>query len=185
MQGSVSHTSEEIKPARGVRRVLIVDDHELVRWSLRQVLGRRDDVEVCGEADTEDEAFRLIEATRPDVVLVDIRLKAGNGLNLLRRAREANLPPRFLVISSLDDEGCVEQSLLAGAAGFVSKGKSIEVLAEAVNCVLSGEVYYDQNLGDRLSPCRPALPKACSRRANWRSSASLGRASPRATWPSG
>jgi DNA-binding NarL/FixJ family response regulator len=127
-----------------------VDDHALVRWSLRQLFMGQRDVEVCGEADSEEEAFQLLQTLQPDVVLVDIRLKAGNGLNLIQRAKAANLGMRFLVISSLEDEGCAEQALLAGAVGFIGKSHPAEKIAEAARRVLAGEMHFDKKLLERF-----------------------------------
>jgi DNA-binding NarL/FixJ family response regulator len=127
---------------RGVR-VVIVDDHELVRRGLREVLTDAGGIQVVGEASTAQEAIRRIRALRPDVALLDVRLPDGSGIDVCRQIRSADPTVRALMITSFDDPEAVYSAILAGAAGYVLKEIHGSGLIEAIHRVAAGQSTLD------------------------------------------
>lgn len=127
--------------------VLIVDDHPIVRQGLRSLLSNEQSLDVVGEAATIDEALELHRELRPDVALVDIRLGAESGLDLLDRILDDQPEARVLIVSSFDDDEYVTRSLRAGALGYVHKADSPAVLVTAIETVASGQLA----LGPRVT----------------------------------
>ena len=120
-------------------RILIVDDHPVVRQGLRSLLSNHDEFVIVGEAATTDDGLRLFVTHRPDVTLVDIRLGAGSGLDLLDAILDEDPAARVVVVSSFDDDEYVTRSLRAGALGYVLKADSPSVLVTAIQSVAAGE----------------------------------------------
>jgi DNA-binding NarL/FixJ family response regulator len=127
-----------------VTRVLVVDDHELVRAGVRAQL--EPEVEIAGEAATVDEAVRAIEELAPDVVLLDVHMPDGGGVEVLRRAGELPEPPRFLALSVSDAAEDVIAVIRAGARGYVTKSISREDLIDAVERVREGDAVFSPRL---------------------------------------
>jgi DNA-binding NarL/FixJ family response regulator len=127
-----------------VTRVLIVDDHELFRAGVRGQV--EPDVEVVGEAAGVDEALRLIEQEQPDVVLLDVHMPDGGGVEVLRRASELESPPRFLALSASDAAEDVIAVIRAGARGYVTKSISAAELLDAIERVRSGDAVFSPRL---------------------------------------
>ncbi len=122
-------------------RILLVEDHVLVREGLRMLLEQEADFEIVGEASTIDQAMDCAVATRPEVILLDIGLDDDDGVPLIR-VLSARLPAsRILVLSMFADAETVRQSLLAGAAGYLVKGASVRELTAAVRAVASGGTF--------------------------------------------
>ena len=132
-------------------KVVIVDDHPIVRHGISRLLNREDDLSVSGEAENSSEALDLLESELPDVVLVDLVLDNESGLDLIGRIRSRwpNLP--ILVVSMHDAPDYLERVLKAGAQGFVNKKESIHRLPDAIRRVLSGRVYIGENMMDVLA----------------------------------
>jgi len=133
-----------------VRRILIVDDHPLVRQGVSLVIGAESDMEVCAEAGTADEALARVEQTQPDLAIVDLNLKHSSGLDLIRalHQRWPDLP--VLVLSMRDERFYAERSLRAGARGFVAKREAPGRLIGAIRTVLNGQVYASREVADRV-----------------------------------
>jgi DNA-binding NarL/FixJ family response regulator len=133
-------------------RLLIVDDQELIRTGLRLFLQTRDDLEVVGEAADGDEAIALAGALRPDVVLMDIRMRRMDGVEATARLTAAGIepPPRVLVLTTFDLDEYVFGALRAGAAGFLLKDASRERLVEAIRVVHAGEALLSPSITRRL-----------------------------------
>ena len=131
-------------------RIVIVDDHPVVRLGLRQMLKREQDLEVCGEAEGAAEALSVIEETSPDVVVVDISLKSGSGLALVKQLAAADRSIRTLVSSMHDETLFAERALRAGAAGYINKEEAIDRMVEAIRRVRSGSIYLSQPMTDRI-----------------------------------
>jgi DNA-binding NarL/FixJ family response regulator len=133
-------------------RLLIVDDQELIRTGLRLFLQTRDDLEVVGEAADGDEAIALAGALRPDVVLMDIRMRRMDGVEATARLMAAGIepPPRVLVLTTFDLDEYVFGALRAGAAGFLLKDASRERLVEAIRVVHAGEALLSPSITRRL-----------------------------------
>ena len=127
-------------------RRLVVDDHPLVRRVLRALIDNESDLRVCAEAATHQEGLAAIVPTRPDLVIADLSLGAGNGLAMLKdiRARHTHLP--VLVLSMHDASLYAERALRAGANGYVSKQEMGETLLVAIRCVLGGDTYISPEI---------------------------------------
>jgi two-component system response regulator DevR len=119
-------------------RVFVVDDHELVRRGLLEVLLDAGDIEIVGECATAAEAVRRIPAARPDVVLLDIRLPDGSGIEVCREVRSRDPRVRALMLTSYEDHEAAMASLLAGASGVALKQIRSRALVEAVRAVAAG-----------------------------------------------
>jgi DNA-binding NarL/FixJ family response regulator len=137
-------------PTGAQRRVLIVDDHPIVRQGLRRMIEPEPDLVVCGEVQTEREARAAIRALSPDVVIVDISLAQGDGLELVRdvHAQRPDLP--MLVLSMHDELIYAERLLAAGASGYIMKHAASDQLLIALRQVLSGDVYLSESLAANL-----------------------------------
>ena len=118
--------------------VLIVDDHPVVRTGLRSLLSNYAHLSVAGEAGTAEEAIDLYRRLDPDVVLLDIRLGTGSGLQVLDELLDIDPEARVLMLSSFDDEEYLTRSLRTGAAGYVLKVDSDEMLVNAIEAVAAG-----------------------------------------------
>jgi DNA-binding NarL/FixJ family response regulator len=138
-----------MKMTRAQRRVLIVDDHPIVRQGLRRMIETEADLVVCGEVQTEREARAAIRAMVPDVVIVDISLAQGDGLELVRdvHAHQPELP-------MLDELIYGERLLAAGASGYIMKQAASDQLLVALRRVLSGGVYLSDSLAGNLNTPR-------------------------------
>jgi len=124
------------------RRIVLVDDHELVRAGVRSALGER--VEVVGEAGDVASAISVIEATRPEVVLLDVHLPGGNGPAVIRGLTDT--PARFLALSVSDAALDVIEVIRAGARGYVTKAISAEELLDAIERVAAGDAVFSPRL---------------------------------------
>lgn len=124
-------------------RVLLVDDHEVVRRGLRDLLSTEADVDVVAEAGGVDEAVVRTRAAEPDVAVVDMRLPDGDGLDLCRRLRDLPVPPRCLVLTAFDDEQALVGAINAGASGYLLKQVRGQDLVNAVREVAAGRSLLD------------------------------------------
>ena len=131
-------------------RILIVDDHPVVRRGLRMLIDDEPDLFVCGEASDANEAIRVLDAKKPDLVIVDLSLKESSGLELIKRIKSRNAAAKMLVSSMFDESLYAERVLNAGALGYVSKQEAMEKVIEAIRCVLSGRVYLSAAMSDRM-----------------------------------
>src|SRR5207248_2533962 len=122
-------------------KVLIVDDHPAVREGLAIRISRQSDLKVCGEAADVPEALKLVTQTRPDIVIVDISLKNGNGIDLIKRIKARDVSIRMLVWSMYSESLCAERALRAGAMGYINKEQATENIIEAIRDVLNDKIY--------------------------------------------
>lgn len=131
-------------------RVLIVDDHPMVRLGLSMNISADPDFEVCGEAGSESEALELLRKISPDLMIVDVSLKEGNGIELIKqiRGRYPRLP--ILVVSGFKESLYGERALRAGASGYLNKQESQAKLIEALRMILKGGRYVSPELLGRL-----------------------------------
>ena len=131
-------------------RILIVDDHPLLRQGITQLINQEKDLQVCGEADDPGKAMSAIEATNPDVVILDISLKGASGIELLKNVK-VRFPRLLVLILSMHDESVYAQrALRAGAAGYIMKQEATEKVLVALRRILNGEVYLSEELGTRM-----------------------------------
>ena len=131
-------------------RILIVDDHPIVRAGYAMLLARQADFEICGEADSAGEALRAIREQQPDLVIIDLTLKSGNGLELCKQLAHADPSLRMLVISAHDEQLYADRALRSGARGFVNKEEATAKLIDAVRAVLDGKVWLSPRMTERL-----------------------------------
>ena len=132
------------------RRVLIVDDHPVVRQGLALAIGREPDLEVCGEAENIEDALRLVEGGHPDVVIIDLSLDGEDGIELIDYIKSRWPAVKILVYSSHDEETFAGRVLRAGATGFVSKREPMPKIVAAVRQILCGEVYLSPQMTTKL-----------------------------------
>jgi len=125
-------------------RVMIVDDHELVRRGLRAVLEAQDDLEVVGEASNGDRAVPVAEETQPDVMLLDMRMPGMGGVEVCQAVRQCCPDTAVLVLTSFDDDDDVFGVLSAGASGYILKDISPDSLVQSIRAAADGQ--------DRISP---------------------------------
>ena len=131
-------------------RVFLLDDHEIVRRGLRDLLESAGDLEVVGEASTAAEALRRIPATRPDVAVLDARLPDGSGIDVCREIRSASPEIRALVLTWFDDDDALFAAIMAGAAGYVLKQVRSADLVDAVRRVGAGQSLLDPAVTSRV-----------------------------------
>jgi DNA-binding NarL/FixJ family response regulator len=131
-------------------RILIVDDHPAVREALALRIGRQRDLEVCGEAADMTEALRLVAETQPDVAVIDISLKIGNGIDLIKRIKDRKPHVRVLVWSMHSESLYAERALRAGALGYVNKDQATDQIVEAIRKVLAGKPYLSEAMTERM-----------------------------------
>ena len=131
-------------------RVFLLDDHEIVRRGLRELLEAEDDLEVVGEAGTAAEALARIPATRPDVAVLDVRLPDGDGVSVCRDVRSQNAAVRCLMLTSFSDDEALFSAIMAGASGYVLKQVRGTDLVDAIRRVGRGESLIDPSLTSRV-----------------------------------
>jgi DNA-binding NarL/FixJ family response regulator len=131
-------------------RIVIVDDHPVVRLGLKQLLDGYADFEVCGEADGAAQALTVIEEACPDLVVVDISLKNGSGLSLVKQLAAKDRSIKVLVSSMHDESLYAERSLRAGAMGYINKEEAAHSMIDALRKVRSGAIYLSQPMTDRV-----------------------------------
>ncbi|MFI6800633.1 response regulator [Streptosporangium canum] len=145
-------------------RVLIVDDHPVVRQGLRTFLGLQDDLDVVGEAADGAEAVALVESLAPDVLLLDLKMPVLDGLGTLLRLEEQGLSPRVLVLTSVGDREDVAPAMRAGASGFLYKDVDPAALVQAIRAVHGGQVLLAPEAAEAmLSAHAPAPAPAAGR----------------------
>ncbi|MET8126555.1 response regulator [Streptomyces sp. NPDC056653] len=131
-------------------RVLLVDDHQVVRRGLRTFLEIQDDIEVVGEAADGAEGVARSEELRPDVVLMDIKMPGTDGIEALRKLRELENPAKVLIVTSFTEQRTVVPALRAGASGYVYKDVDPDALAGAIRSVYAGHVLLQPEVAGAL-----------------------------------
>jgi DNA-binding NarL/FixJ family response regulator len=131
-------------------RILIVDDHPLFREGLKQMIDRTPDLAICGEAEDVSEALKAIGELKPDLVLVDISLGSGSGIDLVKaiKTKFGDLP--VLVISMHDESLYAERALRAGAMGYVMKHERGKRVLAAISRVLGGDIYVSEKMATSM-----------------------------------
>ncbi|MEV8307490.1 response regulator transcription factor [Streptomyces flavidovirens] len=138
------------RPANNGIRVLLVDDHQVVRRGLRTFLEIQDDIEVVGEAGDGAEGVARAEELRPDVVLMDIKMPGTDGIDALRKLRELANPAKVLIVTSFTEQRTVVPALRAGASGYVYKDVDPDALAGAIRSVHAGHVLLQPEVAGAL-----------------------------------
>jgi len=131
-------------------RVFLLDDHEVVRRGVRELLEVEDDLEVVGEAGTAEEALARIPTASPDVAIIDMRLPDGNGVEVCREVRSRNPEIQCVVLTSFADDEALFDSIMAGAAGYLLKQIKGTDLVDAVRRVAAGQSLLDPSVTARV-----------------------------------
>jgi len=134
------------KSQDGRKRVLLVDDHPLIRQALRKTISREPDLAVCGEAEGRAGTLAAIKASRPDLAIIELGLKNSDGLGLITDIHDRHPKMLTLVLSMLDESLYAERSIRAGASGYISKREPPEKIMEAVRKILAGEIYWGERV---------------------------------------
>lgn len=153
------------KPQKAVKktRVLVVDDHPLVRYALTQLLNKTDDLACCGEADGMATARAAVKALGPDFVLLDLSLGDGDGFELITEWKRALPAMKVVVISRHDEVVYAERSLRAGADGFVTKEETPDEVLRCIRLVMDGRRYVSDKIALQVTKRLAESPQARGR----------------------
>jgi DNA-binding NarL/FixJ family response regulator len=145
-------------------RIVLADDHPVVRAGLRALIGTIDDLEVVGEADDGEAAVREVQLLRPDVVLMDVRMPGVDGVEATRRIRAVAPDTAVLVLTMYDDDATVFTAMQAGARGYLLKGAEQDEITAAIRAVVAGQAIFGPGVAARVlahfsaPPARTAVP---------------------------
>jgi two-component system invasion response regulator UvrY len=145
--------SRELQKSGNTRRtrVMLVDDHAIVRSGFRRLLDHYPEIEVVAEADTAEQAYQNYVKQAPDVTVLDISMPGTGGLEILRRLHVRAPTVRVVVFSMHDDAGLAERAIRVGARGYVTKSSAPEVLAKAVLAVASGQIFLSADIAHAIA----------------------------------
>jgi DNA-binding NarL/FixJ family response regulator len=131
-------------------RIVIVDDHPIVRQGLVQLIDQEDDLHICGQAEDAQQAMQAIHALKPNLVIVDVSLKTGSGIDLIKdiKTQFPSLP--VLTLSMHDEALYAERALRAGARGYIMKQEAPEEVVSAIRRVLAGTVYVSPGMAAKM-----------------------------------
>lgn len=132
-------------------KVLVVDDHDLVRTGIKRMLDDIQGIKVTGEARSGEDAVRLAREIRPDVVLMDVKMPGIGGLEATRKLIRIDPDVKVLVITVCDDDLFPKRLLTAGASGYLTKGASMEEMVQAIRAVHAGQRYISPNVAQQLA----------------------------------
>ena len=132
------------------KRIMVVDDHPIIRQGLALLINRESDFVVCGEAEEAKGAMHVLASSRPDVLIVDISLNGPDGLDLLKTIRSTHPTLPVLILSMHDESIYAERALRAGANGYIMKQEATEKVLVAVRRILSGEIYVSDRIANRM-----------------------------------
>ena len=143
-------------------RILLVDDHPLVREALAEVLGRRPGCRVCGEAEDRAGALAVLETCKPDLVILDLALKNSQGMELIKdiHARDPDL--KMLVVSMHDELVHAERAVRAGACGYITKQEATTKILSAIQRVMSGGIYLSEQVSAHIASKLAGRPQVSS-----------------------
>lgn len=141
-------TDPDTQPAR--RRILLVDDHPMMRGGMAQVINKQSDLEVCGEADNAAQAMQCLAQLQPDLVIADITLPGRSGIELVKDMLAVQPALPILIVTLHDESLYAERALRAGAQGYLMKDAGAARLLEAIRQVLAGQTYVSPQLAARI-----------------------------------
>ncbi len=140
----------KIKASQQPARILIVDDHPAIRDALALCIAGEPDLEVCGQAASVAEALEVAAAVHPDVAVIDLALKSGSGLELIKRLRTIQENLLMIVWSMYSEDLYAERVLRAGARGYINKEQATSKIIEAIRHVLEGKLYLSPAMSEKL-----------------------------------
>ena len=164
----------ETSPTSKRIRVIIADDHPIVRTGLRLMLQMRDTFELVGEAENGAMAVSLVQEHQPDVVLMDLRMPETDGLSALKKIRSQYPQIAVLILTTYNEDDLIMQALRAGARGYLLKDADVEILLRSIERAALGEMLIQPEMMERILAYRAAPPpptpqnRENSRRKNWR-----------------
>jgi DNA-binding NarL/FixJ family response regulator len=145
---SVAYKSQS--PATTKKRIMVVDDHPIVRQGLALLINREPDMVVCGEAEEAMGAMHVLASARPDVLILDISLNGPDGIDLLKTLRTTHPALPVLILSMHDELIYAERALRAGANGYIMKQEATEKVLVAVRRILAGDIYVSQRISNQM-----------------------------------
>jgi DNA-binding NarL/FixJ family response regulator len=131
-------------------KILIVEDHEVFRLGIKELIDHESDLRVCGEAEDVDSARTLIKELHPDMVIIDITLKKSNGMDLIKEISASHKDTKILVLSMHDELLYAERSLQAGAQGYIMKQETSKSIVKAIRHILTGNIHVSENIMGNL-----------------------------------
>ncbi|GAA4278440.1 response regulator [Aquimarina mytili] len=131
-------------------KIILVDDHFMVRDGIRAILEEEDDYEVVGEASNGKDAITLVKSIKPDIAICDIRMPEMSGIEMVQEMIKMNVPTKFVMLSMHDSDEYILQSINAGADGYLLKGSSKEEFMKALSVVSRGEKYFSGDVSSIL-----------------------------------
>jgi DNA-binding NarL/FixJ family response regulator len=146
----VGQTIASSKGKAKTAKILVVDDHPLVRDQLRAVVESEADLKFCGEADDGYHALGVIRSAKPNLVIVDLTLKGLTGLDLIKEIRLRHPKLLILVVSMHDESLYAERAIHAGARGYITKQEATKKILQAIRRVLSGEIYLSEKMATKV-----------------------------------
>ena len=132
-------------------KIILVDDHPLVREGLVNLISQQPDFEVCGEAGSEPQALELIGSVQPSVAIVDISLENGSGIELIKSIKAIHPNVTVLVLSMHDESLYAERALRAGARGYIMKREAAKKVIQGIRCVLAGQLYVSDKIAAMMA----------------------------------
>jgi DNA-binding NarL/FixJ family response regulator len=147
---SPHHPEKGHSPANGRAKVLLVEDHPVVRHGLVSLINDEEDLVVCGEAASVAETMPLVRKLKPDVVVIDLSLGDGDGLDLIKQIHESEPKLPLLVLSMHDEAVYAERALRAGALGYVMKKEATDRMMTGIRRVLAGELCVSERMAARM-----------------------------------
>ena len=132
------------------KRIMVVDDHPIVREGLTLLINREADLVVCGEAEEAMGAIHVLSSSRPDLLIVDISLSGPDGIDLLKNVRTTHPTLPVLILSMHDESVYAERALRAGANGYIMKQEATENVLVAVRRILNGEIYVSARIANQM-----------------------------------
>ncbi|MFT5082766.1 MAG: two-component system invasion response regulator UvrY [Lentisphaeria bacterium] len=132
-------------------RILVADDHDLVRMGIVRMLADVDGFDVVGEAKSGEDAIKLSRSLCPDVVLMDLKMPGIGGLEATRKIRAAAQDIKIIAVTSLSDEMFTDRLMKAGASGYVTKGAGFDEIVKAINAVLNGSLFMSADIAQQLA----------------------------------
>lgn len=143
-------SSRESRVRMAKFKILVVDDHPVVREGLAWLVNREDDLEVCGGCDSLAAAWGQVQSLRPDVVVVDIALMDGNGIELIAQIKAHDRQIKMLVWSMFEEKVYAERAIRAGAMGYVNKRQPMQTVIDAIRQILDGQMYASPALTNSM-----------------------------------
>jgi DNA-binding NarL/FixJ family response regulator len=143
-------------------RILLVDDHPLVRESLKRIIQQEPGLNVCGEADNGSQALELVAETKPHLVILDLTLKDSHGLELIKNLNDSHPNVLCLVFSMHEETLHAERVIRAGACGYINKEETPARILQAIRTVLNGEIYWSEKAASWVASQIAARPRPSS-----------------------